>query len=244
MEKQLCIVLRAVDYKDYDRILTLFSREQGKIGAQARGVRSLKSQLATAAQPFCCAEYEFYEKSGRLFVTNALIRQEFFHIRNDYPAYAAACVMLELTDKIIEYTDDYGRLFVTLANALFAVEAKQTDGRAALAYFLTQAADVMGIFPSTAFCTVCGRPLAHVERWAAREGGAICKMCAQEISTEAVSPKEVLLLEQIRRVSPKELAKIQASAAEIAGVIRRMDAYIGVQADFKLRSMRVFIQIL
>jgi DNA repair protein RecO (recombination protein O) len=84
MQSQLCIVLRAVNYRDYDRILTLFSRAEGRLDAQARGARRVKSALRAAAQPFCCAEYEFYGRGDRLYVTNVLIREEFYGIQNDY----------------------------------------------------------------------------------------------------------------------------------------------------------------
>ena len=42
------IVLRSVNYRDFDRILTLFSREEGKISAAARGAHRAKSPLAAA----------------------------------------------------------------------------------------------------------------------------------------------------------------------------------------------------
>ena len=89
LEKQLCIVLRAVNYRDNDKILTLFSQENGKLTASARGARAMKSAIRAAAQPFCCAEYEFYQKKDRLYITNALIKQEFFNVQNDYGKFTA-----------------------------------------------------------------------------------------------------------------------------------------------------------
>ncbi len=84
MEKHYCIVLRTADYKDYDKILTLFSRSDGRLDAQARGARRLKSDIATAAQPLSCGEYEFYKKGDKLFLTAALVKQEFYRVQNDF----------------------------------------------------------------------------------------------------------------------------------------------------------------
>ena len=50
------VVLKAIDYKDNDKLLTLFSPSLGKITAGIKGVKKPKAKLAFAAQPFCFAE--------------------------------------------------------------------------------------------------------------------------------------------------------------------------------------------
>jgi hypothetical protein len=48
--KAEAIVLRSMVYKEADRILTLFTREEGKVSAVARGVRKTTSRLRGAVQ--------------------------------------------------------------------------------------------------------------------------------------------------------------------------------------------------
>lgn len=62
MENTLCIVLRTADYRDSDKMLTLFSRENGRISALARGAKNLKNPIAAASQPFCCGIFSFLRK--------------------------------------------------------------------------------------------------------------------------------------------------------------------------------------
>jgi hypothetical protein len=64
-EKVNGITLRTVNYKDSDRILTLFTLEKGKITANARGVRKANAKMKQVAEPFCFAETILAEKSGR-----------------------------------------------------------------------------------------------------------------------------------------------------------------------------------
>ena len=47
------IVLRARDYKESDKILTLLTFEKGKISVKARGAKKAKSKLKAFCQPFC-----------------------------------------------------------------------------------------------------------------------------------------------------------------------------------------------
>jgi len=79
--KTEAIVLQAIDYKDDDKLLTLFSPTLGKITAGIRGVKKPKAKLAFSAQPFCFAEYILAEKGGRYTVTNAYLHESFFSLR-------------------------------------------------------------------------------------------------------------------------------------------------------------------
>ena len=62
--KTEAIVLQAIDYKDNDKLLTLFSPSLGRITAGIRGVKKPTAKLAFSAQPFCFAEYILAEKGA------------------------------------------------------------------------------------------------------------------------------------------------------------------------------------
>ena len=51
------LCLRCVDYKDNDKMATLYTLERGKIGVGARGVKKAGAKLNFCVQPFCFAEY-------------------------------------------------------------------------------------------------------------------------------------------------------------------------------------------
>ena len=63
--KTMALVLRDVDYKESDKILTLFTRELGKVTASARGCRKKGSTLAAGCQLLCWSELVLYEFQGR-----------------------------------------------------------------------------------------------------------------------------------------------------------------------------------
>ena len=60
------IVIKAQDYKDSDRIITIFSAELGLISARVRGVKKDKAKLAFATQPFALIEFMLV-KSGNFY---------------------------------------------------------------------------------------------------------------------------------------------------------------------------------
>ena len=77
------IVLRATDYRDADKILTLLTPSEGKITAGIKGVKKSGARLAFAAQPFAFCEYVLAEKCGRRTVVSAYQHDGFFPLRTD-----------------------------------------------------------------------------------------------------------------------------------------------------------------
>ena len=75
------IVTRYVDYKENDRILSIFTLERGRIDANARGCRRPKSPLLPAAQPFVYGEFELFVSKDRAAVNQVNIQEPFFPLR-------------------------------------------------------------------------------------------------------------------------------------------------------------------
>ena len=112
------IVLQTVDYKDNDKILTLFSPTLGKITVGAKGVKKATAKLAFAAQPFCFAEYVLAEKGGRYTLTSAYLHESFFSLRTDILRFYAACAAAEISRVILQENEAYEGLFIALVECL------------------------------------------------------------------------------------------------------------------------------
>ena len=77
----LAVVIRTADYKDNDKMLTLLTKEYGRMSANARGAKKQTSKLFSAASLFCCGEYAFYEKDGRFGLKGCEIKRTFFNLQ-------------------------------------------------------------------------------------------------------------------------------------------------------------------
>ena len=136
--KTEAIVLQSIDYKDSDKLLTLFSPSLGKITVGARGVKKPKAKLAFAAQPFCFCEYILAEKGGRYTMTNAYLHESFFGLRYDVVRFYAACAMAEICLSILYENEKYDGLFVGFIEGLKSLALAQDDpAEAVLTFVLT-----------------------------------------------------------------------------------------------------------
>ena len=116
--KTQAIVLQAIDYKDSDKLLTLFSPNLGKITAGIRGVKKPKAKLAFSAQPFCFAEYVLATKGGRYTVTSAYLHESFFELRSDITRFYGGAAVMETVREITLENQDCQNLFIALIECL------------------------------------------------------------------------------------------------------------------------------
>ncbi len=163
MEKKVnAIVLRAVDYGEYDKMLTLLSAEEGKISAGIKGVRKNGAKLKFAAQPFCLCEYVLSCRAGRNTVINASQTESFYDVRGDILKLYAASSACECAESLSLEGYDCGELFVLTVKALGEICGGSEI--AALIAYLQRALELSGYGITVGDCPVCGAPLAEAAR--------------------------------------------------------------------------------
>ena len=89
------LVLRSVDYKESDKILTLFTQEQGKLTVSARGCRKRGSAIAAGCQLLAWSEMVLYDFQGRWSVKEAAAERLFQGVRDDIARLALGCYFAE-----------------------------------------------------------------------------------------------------------------------------------------------------
>ncbi len=163
------LMLKAVDYGENDKMVTLLTAERGKIGACMKGVKKANARLRFAAQPFCFAEYVFAEKGGRHTVTSASLHDGFFPLCEDVEKYYAAAVVCEACDKLMYEEMPGGELLVAAVSALSRMCVE--DAAFPLITFLLNALRLAG-YPVRAELPITGvDTLAVPERESTREAG-------------------------------------------------------------------------
>ena len=134
--KTEAVVLQSIDYKDNDKLLTLFS-PLGKITAGIRGVKKPKARLSFCAQPFCFAEYVLAEKGGRYTVTGAYLHESFFELRSDLLRFYAGCAAAEICRVLAVENERHDGLFVAFIECLKALcLAEENEAESVIAFAL------------------------------------------------------------------------------------------------------------
>jgi len=155
------VVLRTHKLGEADRIVTMLSRQHGKIRAVAKGVRRTASKFGSRLEPFMVVDVQLYEGRTLDIVTQAESLGSYgAEIASDYGAYTAATAMVETADKI---TDDSGSLqqYLLLVGGLRSLSRHEHAPGLILDSFLLRSLSIAGWAPSFVDCAVTGAPGPH-----------------------------------------------------------------------------------
>ncbi len=173
------IVLHTSNYREADKMLTLFSPARGRIDAVARGCRRPKSPLLNSAQLFALGDYELYEKNGRYTVVSASMIETFFPLREDYDRLVVGTYLLGLCAAVIQPAQPAQNLFMLLLHTLSRLTFTDQEWRPLLAGFLMHFTADQGVKPRISHCVRCGQmvPIGENAFFDLREGGTVCRAC-------------------------------------------------------------------
>lgn len=179
-EKATAIVLKTVDFSETSLVVTLLTREFGKVRALAKGGRRLKGPFESALDLLAHCRIVFLRKSSEALdlLTEAKLLRRFRCPGRDlaplYAAYYVAELLTELTD---DY-DPHPELFQLADGTLEALAAGEPVWRLVLRFELGTLR-TLGHLPSLDVCVQCGGPVPAAGRVAfgQLDGGVLCEKC-------------------------------------------------------------------
>jgi DNA repair protein RecO (recombination protein O) len=185
------IVLRTHKLGEADRIITLLTREHGKVRAVAKGVRKTKSRFGARLEPPGHVQLLLYEGRELDIVTQAETIDMFAPLRDDFDLLARALSMLEAADHVALDREPNAQLYGMLANALRTLATR--DAPLVVPAFFLKLLALEGYRPQVEVCVVCGTEDGLVS-WSVDGGGLHCGAHRQG---SALSPEAVGVLQQI-----------------------------------------------
>ncbi len=173
------MVLKVMPIGDYDKRITLLTKERGKMTAFARGARRPNSPLLAAASPFSFGEFELYEGRSSCTVAKASVSNYFRELTADYEATYYGFYFLEFADYQCQEDNDEREMLRLIYQSLRALESPSYDNRLVRAVFELKAMAVNGMGPGVFSCMKCGAK-ENLSYFSVRRAGALCAACGQK----------------------------------------------------------------
>ena len=153
------IVLRHSDWGEADRLLVLYTREQGKVRAIAKGVRKLTSRKAGHLEPFTHVKLQLARGRDLLIVTQAETIEGYLPLRENLTLTGNAAYVIELIDRFVPDEEiAVPALFRLLTETLTRL-ASGADAWLPVRYYEMRLLDFLGFRPQLFECANCGRDL-------------------------------------------------------------------------------------
>lgn len=176
--KTEAIVLRKLRYGEADSILTLYTREEGRLGAIAKGVRRAKSRFGGRLEPFFRLDLVLHEGRGELLtVTAADTVEAHAALRGHAQAIDAAAKAADFLMRLLDERESNPPAYNLTANLFTLLDADPDAARleTGLAYRIKLLL-ATGFAPEIGSCVHCGAQEGLVA-FSASSGGIVCGDC-------------------------------------------------------------------
>jgi DNA repair protein RecO (recombination protein O) len=216
------VVLKTIKLGEADRIVTIFTRYNGKVRAVAKGVRKTKSRFGARLEPFTQVQLLIHRGRRELdTITGADILVPFKGVRTDFERVTAAAAVAELVEKIMPERERALSVYDLLLGAL---ESVARGAENVVPAFLVKLLSVAGFHPQLSVCAGCG-DAGGLEGFSPALGGVVCVTCWDEdegawrIGSDRVALLGTLLTSEFGCVSDP------AAAREVTDALRRYAEY-------------------
>lgn len=232
------IVIRVRDFDEADKIVTLLTREEGKVQAVARGARRPRNRFSAGCQLFTQMKAQLFHGRNLDTLSQVEIAESFRRLREDLTRMAYASYACELSDELIKEKERNETPFLLLLTALHLFNDGENPESVLRAFELKLLA-MLGFRPNLEDCVSCGGKLPDGPflRFAPSAGGTLCDRCSTE--GEAVVRISRGALETMKRLTDADIRKIHVIrfGPEVqAEMARALDGYITYRVDKKLKS--------
>ncbi len=141
------IILKQSPVGEYDRHISLLTKERGKLSAFARGARKPGSRLAAATNPFAFGSFKLYEGKNSYTLTEADIENYFEDLRSDYIGACYGLYFAEVTEYYTRENNDEREMMKLLYQSLRALCAGSLPNALVKCVFECRAIAINGEFP-------------------------------------------------------------------------------------------------
>jgi len=239
------VVLRHADWGEADRLLTLYTRERGKVRAIAKGARKVKSRKAGHLEPFTRVTLQLARGRDLLIVTDADTIDAYQPLREDLIKTGYASYLVELLDRFTyeEESENYN-IFRLLTESLSRV-ANEPDPWLAIRYYEVHLLHHLGFRPQLFECANCREEIEAVDQFfSAAQGGVLCPRCGAGLpGVWNVSVEALKYLRHFQRSSYAETQRARPSPQVRDEVEALMQHYVTYLLERGLNTPKFLRQV-
>ncbi len=178
MKSSDALLLRKRPYGDADYILTLFTREFGKISGLAKNAKTSRKRFGGRLEPFVLFRVRFRDKPGDMkFIEDAETVEVFHRLMEDVELFMWGSFITESADILLPKESPNEDMFNLFVDTLRELNSGKSALPAVLGFQLGALA-LSGYTPSLDVCADCGKALQGKAHFSIMKGGTVCADCA------------------------------------------------------------------
>ncbi|WP_448523160.1 DNA repair protein RecO [Pseudothermotoga sp.] len=233
------VILRHQDWGEADRLITLFSRERGKLRAIAKGVRKTRSRKAGHLEPFNRVSLLVAQGRELPIITQAETLTAYLSFQEDLVRLGYGATLVELVDRFTVEEEANPALYSLLTESLERL-VQSEDAWMDVRFFEMKLLDFVGFRPQLFQCVICGQAIRAQDQFFSCElGGVVCPNCATaQRLLLAVSMPALKYLRHLQRSTYREARRAKIPVAVQKEMETLMQRYLQAILERALNAPR------
>ncbi len=219
------IVVRQVNTGESDKILTVFSKDLGKISCSAKGARRPRSSYIAATQLLCYSDFVLFKGRDMYLINSCDVIETFYDIRNDVVKLTYASHMSDIINDVIFEGQPSKRVLQLFLNSLHMLTNTDKSPELIIRVFEIRLMSLLGYAPDINGCSICGKNDAENYYFSFNKSGSVCENClngdesAVKISKGVAKALQYIIYSKIEDIFSFNLS--EDVLTELAGISKR-----------------------
>lgn len=235
--KSRCIIIKTIDFKDADKLVTIFSEKEGKIRAVAKGIKKPNSSLRACVQPFAHS-FLFFSQSRELgLISQGKVLDFYGFIRDDINLSLHTMYLMELLDKSLMENVPLTRLYQSTINVLDTLNNSNSNYNPLLfRYYEMILLRELGYKPLLNHCVICNKPNLNMAYLSISEGGTVCEACSKQTRNNMIiSGESLAILKLLSNYNTNTLARVKPSEKALKQIELVLEKYLEYYFERKFK---------
>ena len=234
------MVLTAMPISEYDKRITILTKERGKITAFARGARRPASQLLAATNPFSFGEFELFEGRNSYNLTKASIKNYFRELVTDLDVASLAFYFVEFAEYFCQENSDEREMLKLLYQSMRALEKTEFKKPLVRSVFELKAISINGEGPWMFSCMRC-RKKENLSVFSVQRGGMFCSECKKDWPGDArqLLDSTRYTMQYVLSTPVERLYTFAVSDEVLEEFTKIMEQYMGHYVRHEFRSLQM-----
>ncbi len=244
------ILIRRIEYGDYDYILTFFSLNYGKITVIAKNAKKSIKRFAGILELFSELNIVFTKSRGKdlFFLKEASLDNPFEGIRTDILKTAYASYWVEIINLWIEENVKHDQIFHLINRSLFNLDKNIINQEEISILFQLKYLEIAGLTPILDQCCKCNERVDNIKStkimFDLAKGGLVCEKCKTNVKNVIfLSKGTIKLLLWLRNNDINRVERIKFTRTSLEEGLKFMESFIPFQMGKEPRSLKFLINI-
>jgi len=249
--KTEAIVLRTMNFRDTSKILTLYTKDFGRVSVIAKGARDFKSKFGSALQPMSHVVAVFYRKEHKELhlLSQCDVMRRYPRLSEEMERLGAGMRVIEMVGGVTHAEERNEELFGTIVDALGAIDSVAKNPGNVVYAFEVRLSGILGFRPNFHGCAHCGAAMdertvgTNGAELRLSQGGVVCAGCSSERLTEGrISAPALRILQRFQALSDFSAACTimldPRVKEEVGGILRRyLQSHVDGLQNLKAESV-------